>query len=483
MVQRTLTLIAGIALVLVNRFLIRVGLRQRADGWRRGAGLVLRGEAATFVLSAFALDILSDDRASNVSSLEMAKDHLAARLAKFLAGEAELHRCVRRSTFADRAEACDGPSYTLGFESWVDGPGRFVRPDSWDGEDCTALAGSSEIAQRDSAVRVLLNIVCRIHPEGGADLWVRVNHVGVDGVPVQDMLSRLEAAWGLCGEVVYPTPDAFGPHGVPRKCAGRDDLVELQAFVDFNPLLAWRKHQNAGLPEPMTVSAAILWCLARHEAFSGLYMGTTVELPATKSFGRGVGIVAVRPLDYFDRQNGMSQYARDFNHQLDLTRRRESSSIKTLDAAALIPARLETELLRRTLEQGGSAFGSFALSILRDARIFGAPIADFGQADGFLAPGQHRAADRRWEESWLRYLQRTRREDWRLSRCSPTGNGALPRGCIGIQVSQYGNRIVYPLGVPIMLEYGKHERGNGQSQSSRRLALFCRDARSGHLFV
>jgi hypothetical protein len=372
-------LIAGVVLLMANRFFIWVGLRRSADGWRRGAGLVLRGEAATFVLSAFGLDIWSDDRALESPSVEAERDHLAGRLEKFLVGESEFRRCVRRGESEDRLEVCEGPSYSLGFEPWADGPGRFVRPDSWAGRDC--------IARRDAAVAVLLKIVCRVNPDGGADLWVRVNHVGIDGVPVQEMLSRLETAWGLQGEVVYPTPQAFAPVGVARKCDGRDDVIELQAFIDFNPLLAWRKRQNASLPEPMTVSAAILWCLGRHEAFSGLYLGTTVDVPATERFGRGVGIVVVRPLDYFQRQNGMSEYVRDFNRQLEQTRRRTSGSFKTLDAAALIPAKLEAELLRRTLEQGGAAFGSFALSILREAKVFGAPLADVGQADGFLALG------------------------------------------------------------------------------------------------
>ncbi|HEY1921288.1 MAG TPA: hypothetical protein VGG44_00870, partial [Tepidisphaeraceae bacterium] len=174
---------------------------------------------------------------------------------------------------------------------------------------------------------------------------------------------------------------------MPRKCPGRDGIVELQTFADFTPLLDWRKRKNATLSEPMTLSAAILWCLARHESFSGLYMGTTVELPANNMFGRGVGIVVVQPAKFFSRPNGLNEYVRDFNHQVDQTRTRTSSAIKTLDAAALIPAQLETELLRSTLEQGGSAFGSLCLSILRDAKVFGAPLADAGQADGFLALG------------------------------------------------------------------------------------------------
>src|ERR1700722_12249212 len=53
-------LITSVALVLANRLLLGTGLRRRVDGWRRGAGLVLRGENSTFVLSAFGLNIGSD---------------------------------------------------------------------------------------------------------------------------------------------------------------------------------------------------------------------------------------------------------------------------------------------------------------------------------------------------------------------------------------------------------------------------------------
>jgi hypothetical protein len=61
--------------------------------------------------------------------------------------------------------------------------------------------------------------------------------------------------------------------------------------------------------------------------------------------------------------------------------------MKTIDAAGLIPARLETALLRHALDQGDKAFGSLALTILKDARVFGAPLADAGHADGFIALG------------------------------------------------------------------------------------------------
>lgn len=35
----------------------------------------------------------------------------------------------------------------------------------------------------------------------------------------------------------------------------------------------------------------------------------------------------------------------------------------------------------------GKAFGTFALSVLKDAKVFGAPIGEIGHDDGFLALG------------------------------------------------------------------------------------------------
>jgi hypothetical protein len=374
--KERLTLLAGIILVLWNRILIRLGLRRRVDGWGRGAGLVLRGEAATFVLSAFGLDVWSDVR--EASSIQDTQEHLAGRLAQFLAGEPVSYVQIRRGDDQDFAEAAPVPSYTLGFQKWISGPERFIRPDDWTGRIVSIGA--------QPKIDVLFNIICRIAPDGSADLWVRVNHIGTDGVPVQEMLTRLETSWGLSGEVKYPSPEEFAPFHGPRHCAGREGLGEVQAFLDFTPLLTWRKVQNARLPEPMTISAAFLWRIGRHKAFSGLYLGTTVDLPETDGLGRGVGVVVTRPSDYSDDEDGLGRYVRAFNRELNLTRARQSESMKTLDAAGLIPAKFETVLLRHGLDQG-RAFGSMALTILKDASVFGAPLADAGHVDGFIALG------------------------------------------------------------------------------------------------
>lgn len=365
-----LRLIAGISLLLWNRALLRLGLRKPLDGWRRGAGLSLRGETARFYLTAFALDVFSDDP----SSVEPIEAHLGRRLAAFLSTESAFAVSIRHERDQDVVVPEPSPSYRLTFQPWVMGPGRFIRPDAW--RDHPPSPDMSPVFE----------FVARIDPDRRADLWLRINHVAVDGVPTQELLSRLEAAWSVA-PLLLPTIAEFQPFTAPRPTPGRPGTVEVQALIDFAPVLAWRKRINSTLPEPMTFSAALMWWLAKHERFAGLHLGTTVELPASNGLGRGVGVVTVRPGDYFGAADGVARYVQNFNRQLDLTRRRASESCRTLDAAAYLPPRLEAALLQHALNDGHGPFGSVGLTIIKDAKVFGAPLGDAGHADGFIAIG------------------------------------------------------------------------------------------------
>jgi len=100
-----------------------------------------------------------------------------------------------------------------------------------------------------------------------------------------------------------------------------------------------------------------------------------------------VGVVVVRPAVYFNQPGGLARYVADFNRELALTRQRQSEGCKTLDASAYLPAPLAEALLRHGLDEGKRAFGSLGLTIIKDAKVFGAPLADTGHPDGFIAIG------------------------------------------------------------------------------------------------
>jgi hypothetical protein len=370
-------LLLGAGLVFCNRVLLALGLRRRVDGWRRGAGLVLRGEAARFYLSAFHLKVLAENPPPELSRAEI-EQRVLARLDAFMQTEKEFHLLVRHCRDYDEVVPHSVPTYAVGFEPAPVGPGQFIRPDSWAGPHGTpAVADASPVFE----------FICRVHPDQLVDVWLRINHVGADGVPAQELLSRLERAWGVGRPLVLPAKEDWAAFSGPRPSPGRGDAAEVQTFIDFSPLLAWRKRENQKLPAPMTVSAAILWQLARHPQFAPLFLGTTVEVPAVGGLGRGVAIVVVRPADYFSRPDGLAQFVAAFNLELARTKQRASAALKTLNAAAFLPPRLEESLLRHTLDEGGRGFGSLGLTILKDARIFGAPFADAGHANGFIALG------------------------------------------------------------------------------------------------
>jgi hypothetical protein len=338
---------------------------------------VLRGEAARFYLSAFHLNVLAENPPARLSRAEI-EQRVLARLDAFMQTEKEFHLLVRHCRDYDEVVPHSGPTYAVGFEPAPVGLGQFIRPDSWAGPHGTpAVADASP----------LFEFICRVHPDQLVDVWLRINHVGADGVPAQELMSRLEKAWGVGRPLVLPAKEDWAAFSGPRHSPGRADAAEVQTFIDFSPLLAWRKRENQKLPAPMTVSAAILWQLARHPHFAPLFLGTTVEVPAVGGLGRGVAIVVVRPADYFSRPDGLAQFVAAFNLELARTKQRASAALKTLDAAALLPPRLEESLLRHTLDEGGRGFGSLGLTILKDARIFGSPFADAGHANGFIALG------------------------------------------------------------------------------------------------
>lgn len=375
-------LVAAAGSVVVNRALLRLGLRRRIDGWRRAAGLVLAGEESTFILSAFGLDPLASEPEANPAVArpgDATESRVAERFAEFLTRSPVSHVEVTVLPGEHRAQTSSGPCYTLGFEAWVDGPRRFLPPTSW--------RGQPELGHGlRPGIEPLFNAVLRLSPTGECDIWCRFNHVGTDGVPAQELLTALETSWGA-RDIAYPTPEQFASFGVPRPSPGRPGVVESFRFLDFGPLMAWRKCQNAFMAEQMTLSAAISWKLGRHPAFAHHYIGSTVEVAPLPRLGRGVGIVSLRPTDYATDQTGLEKFVRAFNRQIDLNRKRRSEGCRTLDALALMPARRAEMVLRHALDRQPAAFGAIGVTVLKDAKVFGAPLASVGHGRGFLAFG------------------------------------------------------------------------------------------------
>jgi hypothetical protein len=338
---------------------------------------MLGGECSCFVLSSFGLSVWSDVGTPADARPERARAHTVRRLMAFLDAEPALCRAVAPDPEGDIVIGLASPGVTISCRDMPEGAARFAPPIDWHGEPLTSLEG----------MRPLARIVLRFDRVGGVDVWVRVNHVGADGAPMQEILTRLETAWGGADGVRYPTHEEFAEVFTPVDLVDRPGFAEGQCFIDFAPLLKWRAATAQRLGLNVTLAAAVQWHLGRHPGFRAVAIGSTVETPAVRGSERGVGIVVVRPSRFTGDDAGLSRFISGYNRDVELTRRRASGACRTLDAAAYLAPRTAGALLAHALEHRPDAFGDAALTVLRHARVFGAPIGGVGHQRGFLALG------------------------------------------------------------------------------------------------
>jgi hypothetical protein len=227
--------------------------------------------------------------------------------------------------------------------------------------------------------------------DGTADVWTLAHHVGTDGVPLQELSSRLERAWGAV-PVQFPEPDGELILA-PRPCfvPGEREAYESVSFHDFGPLLALRKKLNAELGPrvdgDITLGCLLLWRLAQEPEFARQKFASTVDIAANGKCERDVDLVSLRPADYSPDEAGLVAYARAFNDLISSCRLRVSPVRKATQTASLLPAWLHAAILRSSPEVVRDTFGAVGLSVLRDAKVFVAPLSDIGFPDGFIAVG------------------------------------------------------------------------------------------------
>lgn len=404
-------------------------LRQRRpDPWRRTLGLGLRGEGTKFTLSALGVrwDYDHDD-AECFQTLT------------FWLGCERLHKPRYGLSFRDALVERE-PIVEVDFNLLDFGPDGTLRSllprndaAKWGGEkmpaavlaahrqtlalpeterpralDRAALAAATNPAEREAVRRLLLSqnvsfepmpadrfappdfrqrrglggagldLVIRRQPaERTLDLWVQVQHTVDDGAPRQEILTTLERAYGLA-PLAYP-PD-LGEHDlpiVPCSVEGERPLHLARDFVDLAQLQAWARERQA------PVVAGLLWWLAREPEFAGRRFGVAVDVPASHGFERAVDLIGVRPADFSD----FSEFAAGFLRLAAAARARRGPSWRAMRNASFLPAALAAEWMAEKQDLAEATFGTIGVTMLRDARVFVAPMADFGWKDGFLALG------------------------------------------------------------------------------------------------
>jgi len=242
----------------------------------------------------------------------------------------------------------------------------------------------------------MLNLVARLAPDGRQlDLWADIHHAAADGAPMQEMLGRLRKTWGE-GEGAYFPPDDRGrePLVSPQQPCEKDrPITRVLDFINFKPLIRWRAAASNGLGQSVPLACALIWHLARQPEFKGRKISTAVDVPASGRRARAVDLVAICPEEYFARGDDFAVFAKDYLALLVAARVRKTSSFAAMRGIAFLPAWLAARLLTVNTDLTRKTFGTVGLTMLKDAQVFTAPMADVGWDDGFLAIGSMSLSD------------------------------------------------------------------------------------------
>ena len=360
--SRLLTNLAAVATLTIKKPLAALGFVAQPCGWRRVTEIGLRSVGSKFTLATFGVGA----------------ENLGERIAAFVQENADCHRrVIERDGCCVGVPALAETCFTFYAESLEDLSLRFVPPD---------------LCSTDHAGGELLNFVCRILPDDlTADVWMQVHHAAADGAAMQEMLTRLGRALGKRGTTMFPTPQQWRMHATPRPwhLDGDRPIEHVLDFLDFAPLLEWRRQANergaARGVAPATVGAALVWQLSRHPSFRGTKFAVTVDVPATPGELRCVDLVVTRPAAFGEE---FDAYVDDFNAQVEACRARTSATRRVMQTMALLSPRRAMSLLRLNAERTRDTFGTVGLSLLRETEVFLAPMSDPGYDDGFLALGR-----------------------------------------------------------------------------------------------
>lgn len=433
MLRRHALGLAAAGPILVGKSLVKLGLKPPPEAWRKLLGVALRGEPSKFGLSAFGLCVPADELPDRLHAFLRTEPEAAYALTH------TRHLCTRFAcdTIDLVVQHFDVGGELTGIDTLLD-PNRpsgldeatraSVRAAAVAAYRATArlpealrpleLVGVAARGLNPAAVAYLARLVKaaylsveRLDPArrfeppalaarrglgcnaftfaartdaatGTADLWGTAHHVAADGVPFQELFTRLEKAWGT-EPVVFPAADTvYGPRRAHH--ADEREVYHSLSFHDFSPLLRLRKSVNAELGLDLPVAALLLWVLAKQPEFAATKFASTVDVPATPTRERCVDLVSRRPADF---KGDLAAFARSFLDGVAASRERRSPVQAAGADLSHLPPRLFRALLEAIPDQLADTFGEVGLSVIRAAKVFTAPLSDVAYPGGFLAVG------------------------------------------------------------------------------------------------
>ena len=250
-------------------------------------------------------------------------------------------------------------------------------------------------ARRSLGSGFLTCVIRHGQTQGDVDLWMSAHHVGLDGVPLQELLSGLEREWGSTPPA-FPPPDVDHPFLPPRACSieGERPVDEMLCFADLSPVKDLRRAVNTRfvdrLRAPATFGAVLAWVLEAEPEFSGVRIASTVDVAASNGYERDVDVVPLRPADFTKGGRGWDEFiafANEFTRLIALSRERRSPLRAGMSTAGLLPAAVHAHVVRSNPAALDDTFGSLCITIIRDAQVFVSPMTDLGLGHGFFAIG------------------------------------------------------------------------------------------------
>ncbi len=433
MLRRHVIGLAAAGPIFAGRALVKLGLKPPPEAWRILLGVGLRGEPSKFGLSAFGLRVSAAD--------------LPARLHAFLRTEPEAACALTHTRTICTRYRCDTIDLVV---QRFDGAGTLTgidvhldpaRPSGLDDATRTLINALmtveySETVRLPEAVRplALLRSVTRGHDPAAvayltrlvkaaclsvepvdvtrrfelpafvarrglghnaytfaartdattntADVWGLAHHVAADGVPFQELFTRLERDWGTEPTTFPAAGTVYGPRAAHHP--GEREVHESLSFLDFAPLLRLRKRVNAELGLDVPLGALLLWELAKQPEFARTKFASTVDVPATPTRERAVDLVPRRPANF---AGDLAAYARSYLDGIAASRSRRSPVQAAGADLSHLPPRLYRALLDANPARLAETFGEVGLSVIRDAKVFAAPLPDTAYPGGFLAVG------------------------------------------------------------------------------------------------
>lgn len=447
--------VAAAGSVLTGKAAIALGARRPPEGWRRTVGILLRGESTRFALSAFGLRVPKDDAGGGIEprTARALQTFLAGEPDAHFSLGWQKHVTIRQTmTHVDVVLLQFGADGTLqGIEPYlassgprapvpevqarvheaviaayngtvrlpeVQRPRRLAergRQAIGVGADVQAYAtrilsacclsfelfdpserfGPPDFISRRTLGFGYLSCVARTTGDNGLDLWVSAQHVGLDGVPLQDLLGRLERAWGA-EAVVFPAVQPGGAFTGPRSChaPGERAVDHLVGLVDLSPVLDLRRslteQHRTEIGGDVTLGALIAWLLSQEPEFHGIRIASTVDVKASGGYERDVDVVPLRPGDFATGSgpwDGFVEFVREFNRLIAASRSRTSPLRVGMQTAGLLPPWAHATVVRSNPASLDDTFGSLCVTIVRDAKVFVAPMTDLGLGHGFIAIG------------------------------------------------------------------------------------------------